>query len=205
MPRDFGQARMAALAWLMGFAQKKNHGDAFLTEHRPARGSSSPHAAWDWYYLQLLRQDTREICAAARELARSSDPAGQWAYLHALSGRTGTDRSGRSSRPGAVDTTPPLPADELDRVVAGFQTLRKEKPQWLTTDVLTNVLTELKRAKRTKEEEQVYRDAVATASAGGQPGLLRQVLFVAAKRGDLDTVLGFFDRLNKLQGSAPAP
>ncbi len=35
MPGDYGQARMAALAWQMGFAQKKNQLDAFVKDHRP--------------------------------------------------------------------------------------------------------------------------------------------------------------------------
>jgi tetratricopeptide (TPR) repeat protein len=217
MPSDYGQARMAALAWQMGFAQKKNQGDKFVKEHRPqsrdrqgadkrslpdGRGSGDARAAWDWYYLQCLRQDMREMYLAARELARSPDPAAQWAYLHALSSRLGNQR-GRPSRPGAVDTTPPLAADELNRVLASFERLHKEKPQWLTTDVLNNVLTELKRAKRTKDEERIYHEAVAAASTSGQIGLLQQTVNVAAERGDLDTVLKFFDRLDKLQGSAP--
>src|SRR6185437_326860 len=108
------------------------------------------------------------------------------------------NQRGQPSRPGAVDTTPPLPAEELDSVLAGFHRLRKEKPQWLTTDVLNNVLTELKRAKRTKDEERTYREVVATASASGQVGLVQQILSVAADRGDLETVLRFFDRLDKL-------
>ncbi|HTU17039.1 MAG TPA: DUF1583 domain-containing protein [Gemmataceae bacterium] len=216
MPSDYGQARMAALAWQMGFAQKQNQNDAFLKAHRPPsrdrQGAVSPplpdgrgsdgRVAWDWYYLQMLRQDLRAVYLAAQELARSPDPAGQWAYLHALAGRLGNQR-GRPSRSGAVDTTPPLPAEEIDRVLAGFHRLRKEKPQWLTTDVLNNVLTELKRAKRTKDEERTYREIVAAASASGQVSLVQQVLSVAADRGDLESVLRFFDRLEKLQGSAP--
>jgi tetratricopeptide (TPR) repeat protein len=221
MPSDYGQARMAALSWQMGFAQKRDRSDAFLKEHRPAslsggrqppersktQGADAPRsgdlrAAWDWYYLQMLRQDMREVYAAARELARSPDPAAQWAYLQALSNRTGGNPR-QPSRAGAVDTTPPLPAEEVERLVAAFQRLRKEKPQWLTTDVLTNVLKELKRAKRTKDEERIYGEAVATASSSGQVGLVQQAMSVAAERGDLDTVMQFFDRLDKLQGSAP--
>ncbi len=203
MPSDYGQTRLAALGWLMGFAQKQNRNDAFLKEHRPAKGTS-PQVVWDWYYLQQLRQDNREIYAAARELARSPDPAAQWAYLHSLTGRTvAAGQYIRPNRSGSVDNTPPLPAEELERVIAAFQRLRKEKPQWLTSDVLTPTLTELKRAKRTKDADKVYQDAVATAATSGQVGVVQQVLGVAAERGDIDTVLKFFDRLDKLQTGSP--
>jgi tetratricopeptide (TPR) repeat protein len=218
-PNDYGQARMAALAWQMRFAQKKNRSEEFVKARRPLSGgrksperaktpgayasrSGELRALWDWYYLQLLRQDLRETYQAARELARSPDPAAQWTYLHSLSGRLGTERNRPASRTN-VDTTLPLPADEIERVLASFQLLRKEKPQWLTTDVLTNVLAELKRARRTNDEERIYREAVTAASQNSQPDLVQQILNVAAARGDVETVLQFFERLEKLQGNTP--
>jgi tetratricopeptide (TPR) repeat protein len=236
MPRDYGEARMAALAWLLGFAQKQEQGEAFLKAHRPpslrrgeeekrrkgenkkeraATDSSSPvllfssspllRSAWDWYYLQSLRLDWREVYKTSRELARSPDPAASFAYLHALGART-TNAGYYYYRPGrrnSPDTTPALLEEEIDFVLAKFQHLRKEKPQWLTTDVLTNVLTELKRARRSKDEEQVYRDAVATALSSGQLFIAQNVLSVAAERGDLETVLKCFERVERLQGGAP--
>ncbi|HEY7329262.1 MAG TPA: tetratricopeptide repeat protein, partial [Gemmataceae bacterium] len=45
MPRDYGQARMAALSWLLGFAQKQERGEAFLKAHRPASGGRQPPVA----------------------------------------------------------------------------------------------------------------------------------------------------------------
>ncbi len=216
-PRDYGQARMAALGWQLAFEQKKGHGDAYVKKHHPrsrdrkgaeaislpyGRGSIDLRTAWDWYYLQTLRQDMREVYTAARELTRSPDPAAQWAYLASLSNRTGSQR-GRPARPGGADTTPPLPAEELERVIASVQLLRKEKPQWLTTEVLNNVLTELKRAKRSSDEERIYREVITAASGSGQVGQVQQALNVAAQRGDVDTVLCFFERLEKLQGNAP--
>ena len=86
--------------------------------------------------------DWREVYKATRELARSPDPAASFAYLHALAMRT--INSGYFYRPrrnNATDTIPPLPKEEVDLVVKTFQHLRKEKPQWMTSDILTNVLT----------------------------------------------------------------
>ncbi|HZV06513.1 MAG TPA: tetratricopeptide repeat protein, partial [Gemmataceae bacterium] len=228
MPRDYGQARMAALAWLLGYAQKQNQGEAFLKTHRPSIAKASGVASaprekntrekntrganaiplagaagwWDWYYLQQLRLDWREVYKAARELARSPDPAAAFAYLHSLASRT--TNSGRfyfrPNRAKTTDTTPALPAEEIDVVMAAFQRLRKEKPQWLTSDVLSNVLTELKRARRSKDEEQIYRDAVTTAQSSGQLVIVQNILTVAAERGDQETVLKCFERVERLQG-----
>src|SRR5262249_23897510 len=70
-PDDFGQARLAALGWLLAFAQKENRQDAFLKERRTAaeRAGADLRAQWDWYYLQILKQDARLIYEAARPLA----------------------------------------------------------------------------------------------------------------------------------------
>ncbi|HEY7326851.1 MAG TPA: DUF1583 domain-containing protein [Gemmataceae bacterium] len=159
---------------------------------------------WDWYYLQQLKLDWREVYKTARELASSSDPAASFAYLHALANRT--TNAGYFYRPkrtnNAPDTTPALPKEEIDLVLAAFQRLRKEKPQWLTSDVLTNVLTELKRARRSKDEEQIYRDSVATALTSGQLFIVQNVLTIAADRGDQETALKCFERVERLQGGA---
>jgi tetratricopeptide (TPR) repeat protein len=202
-PRDYGQCRVAALAWLYGFAEAKDRGDAFIRAHRPERGRAGegPRAAWDWYYLQQLRLDQRQIFEAARVLARNPDPVAQWAYLNALGGRTSSGRVFRPQGTSGRDNTPPLPPAQLDEMLARFRRLRQQKPEWLTTTVLTNVLTELKRARRSKEEEQVYRAAVAAIASATQAANVLQVLNVAGARGDLETALKLFDKLDKLQGA----
>ncbi|MGH7192877.1 MAG: tetratricopeptide repeat protein, partial [Candidatus Saccharimonadales bacterium] len=89
MPDDFGQARMAALAWLLALADKDNQQEAFLAEQRTAleRAEQSKNAEavarvhWDWYYLQSVRQDYPAVFAAAKSLAEDGDPMGQYVYL----------------------------------------------------------------------------------------------------------------------------
>src|SRR5262249_34828039 len=101
----------------------------------------------------------------------------------------------RRARPGDVDNTPPLPKDELDQVLTCYQAVRKQRPDWLTSQIVSNVLTELKRAKRTQEEEQLYRDAVPGAT---RSETMEQVVPRARERGDVDGLLKLPDKLEQL-------
>ena len=98
----------------------------------------------------------------AFRLDRTPDPSAQWVYLNALPDRTavaGRPTWWRSPTMG-VDAAPPLPEEQVKSVLASYDRLRRQKPQWLTSSVLLNVLTELKRARRPKDEERVYKQAV---------------------------------------------
>ena len=59
-PRDYGQARMASLGWLLGFSAAGNSQQAFISSYRPSKAqrANDPRRLWDWYYLQLVRQDS---------------------------------------------------------------------------------------------------------------------------------------------------
>src|SRR5438445_13414815 len=96
-----------------------------------------------------------------------------------------------------VDKTPPLPAEQVDLVLSAYNRLRKQKPEWLTTLVVNNVLTKNKRPKRTAEENRIYKEAVDSASTIES---VNEVLEVAATRGDLDGALKLFAKLEQLQG-----
>src|SRR5262249_60265200 len=111
-----------------------------------------------------------------RALPGTPDPPAQWADLNALSGGAAPPGRALFRRPrpaGAPDHTPPLPPDQLAEVLASYDRLRRQKPEWLTSSALTNVLTELKRARRVRDEERVYRGAVEAAN---QVAVVLQVL-----------------------------
>src|SRR5262249_18553497 len=87
-PEDFGQARMAALAFLLVQAQRSNTHEEILREFRESAAKATvadPRPRWDWYYLNLARNEARDAYEAARDLARltPNEPAAQWAYLNA--------------------------------------------------------------------------------------------------------------------------
>ena len=72
MPTDFGQARMAAEAWLLSIATKKGTGDEYLVKRREAWQSKKEdsRATWDWYYLQSVRQDGPELYEATKAIGQ---------------------------------------------------------------------------------------------------------------------------------------
>ncbi|HTK76315.1 MAG TPA: tetratricopeptide repeat protein, partial [Gemmataceae bacterium] len=199
VPDDFGQARMAALGWLYGFAQKENKQDEFTQTARAAKEKAGVDGRqqWDWLYFQMVKQDQKGTWEAAKEMAGVPDPSAAWVFLSNLSSRTGTNRRVSYSRRNSEgpDTVPPLADDELQQVVAAFRRVKQQKPEWVTTPILTNVLKELKRAKRPDEGDAIYKEVLAAAV---KPEQIQQVLSLSAERGDVDGALVLFDRLGKL-------
>jgi tetratricopeptide (TPR) repeat protein len=198
-PIDYGQARLACLAWQLGFAIKDSKQDEVIKVYRDAKDkpNADQRVLWDWYYLQLARQDHKEIFEVARRLASGQDPSGQLAFLSSLGERTvgASPRYSRGNNPDR-DTTPALPPEQIELMLNCFRKLRQQKPDWLGMFLVQNVVKELKRAKR-PEEDQIYRD---TLSAANTPVAVTEALGVAAERGDVETVLTLFGKLEKLQG-----
>ena len=121
-PVDFGQARMAALGWLYAASLKEGDPDAWAKGRQldAERPGADPRLLWDLYYLQIVRALPREIFAATVRLARTlpGDPAAQYVFLTALSGRA-TDsnvivRVAIAAAGTAADKVPPLPPRRAD-------------------------------------------------------------------------------------------
>ncbi len=206
-PTDFGQARMAALGWLYAASLKEKDPDAWFKDRRAEvdRPQADPRTRWDWYYLELIRSEPREIFAAAVRLARAlpTEPTAQYAFLTALGARaTASNLSRRYYAPGGnaskVDKTPPLPEPELALVLDGFEALRKRRPDLIHSQILSNVGTELKRSKREKEEAAFYKSAVDAANTLES---VAAVLAYAGERGDVDGLLAMAEKHERLQGA----
>jgi predicted Zn-dependent protease len=207
-PGDFGQARMASLAWLVAIAEKKGKakGDEVIARFRKAaeKTPADPRALWDSFYLALLRYDNAATLAAGKLLSQRvpNDPLALWAYLYSLGGRErlAGQRIYVNGNLGqqAKDTTPPLPAAELDHVMVCYRALRARRPELAQTQVLHVVFTELKRAKRTDEENKLYRESIDRAT---QIAELAGVFALAAEKGDVDALLLLCDRYERLQSA----
>ncbi len=203
-PQDYGQARMAALGWLVGLADRQgaDKGKALIAEFRKAaeKKPADVQALWEWFYLCEMRFDNAGAYKAARDLTRATptDPLALWAYLYTLGGRQlglGSryyNYSGRDS----LNNAPPLEKDELDHVMACYQALRARRPELAQAQVLQNVSDELKRAKRTADEERFYRDAVAQSQQFAQ---VAGAFTLAARRGDVEGLCQLLDRYERLQ------
>ncbi len=205
-PDDFGQARMAALGWLYQLASKAGKQDELVADLRLARDKapSDPRPHWDLYYLQVLRMEFGDTFEAALPLAGAdpTNPSAQFALLNSLPVRAKNGQSAIYQAAEKGDGTPPLPAEQLDRVLAAFRALRSRQPDWIHAAILTATAEELKRGGRPEAIDAFYKDAVASASDADSAA---SVLRLAAERGDVDGVIQLFDRHERLRGNKPLP
>jgi hypothetical protein len=88
-----------------------------------------------------------------------------------------------------------LPAPELDRLLTAYQALKTRRPDLANGEVLINLTTEIKRAKRTDDAQKVYDDASASAIQLPQ---IAGVIDLAGERGDVAALLLLCERLNRL-------
>ena len=166
------------------------------------KNPADPRAMWDWFYLSLLRYDNAGIVAAGKRLSQGApnDPLALWAYLYSLGGRERAAGqrivTGLGSGNQVKDTTPPLPAAELDHALVCYRALRARRPELAESQILQIMFTELKRAKRTDEEEKLYRESIGGATKIGQ---LAGVFGLAAEKGDVESLLLLCDRYERLQ------
>jgi tetratricopeptide (TPR) repeat protein len=205
VPLDFGQVRLAAIAWRLSLASRENRPEDFLKECQEAKEKSPGDArpAWDWYYLQTVRMEPKEIFEAAKNLAKRlpADPAAQWALLNSLTNRTlGANQQQVYRQPGsnAPDPTPALPPEEVDLVLSCYESFQNRRAD-LSPSVLADVLAELKRANRKEDADRIYRLAMASMVPGSPSASL--LGNVAAERGDFDGLLAHIEKLERSPGS----
>jgi len=208
VPSDFGSARLAALAILHLHAQELETSDSFTENLRDAAEAddAGERARWDWCYLQAFLQDRQEMYLAARQLSELPRLDAKYIYLTMLPQRVERQQTTAASGGEPKDTTPPLPPDEIEHMIACYQQVRLQKPEWLRYGGgLQFVLGELERAKQQERADKLYQEAVASAE---RIETITSLLSVAAARGDVETTLGLMDKLDAkalARGSSATP
>ncbi|MGH7127022.1 MAG: tetratricopeptide repeat protein, partial [Planctomycetaceae bacterium] len=200
-PGDFGQARMAALAWLHGDAEREDRLEAFLERVRPQDDdpTDDEQAHRDWLYLQTVTNNQQECYETARVLSKLPDAGYRAYYLGQLTYRTGeyVQAFGNQEQNAAP---PPLPAEELEHVLACYASLRAQRPEWLP-NVLSSVMAELARAGQDAKAEELFQQVVAQADT---PAAVWKMIGIAGQRGDLDATLALLDQLDAIEVAAPS-
>jgi tetratricopeptide (TPR) repeat protein len=196
-PADYGEVRIAALGWMYEAAHARDGGEPFAKALREAKdkAGSDPRPVWDWYYFQALRGENKDMLATAMALSKGDDSAGQLALLNSLSSRVNPNRFRRMGAD-VKDKTPPLPADQLEHVLACYRRLKTVNPDWVSATIMQAVMTEVKRAKREDQEKAMYKELLAAAHT---PNHVREALGVAIERNDVEGTLDLFARLDRLQ------
>lgn len=209
-PQDFGQARMAAVAWQYKIAgdESTEKQEAFLADlhKRVTEPNAGPRTMWLLYYLETVRRDQQAVHKVARLLSNDPAPEGQHSYLMSLVNRVGNGgqyaTQGFSMQQGGTDSVPPLPDKELDHILNCFDTVIVLHPEWVGKGTIGNTVTELKRAGRDDDAARVLRTAMENANRGHT---LNDAIAIAGREGEIDVMLKLFDKLERLRGNSVDP
>jgi tetratricopeptide (TPR) repeat protein len=199
-PADFGQARLAATAWLVRLSRRDGKDRQALVERfrrERQKVPADPQVLWDWVHLQMILDKGELAYATVQELARGPDLAARWLFLRGPDclvrlaslpkGMPGKD--GPEKRP-----SPP----DLEQLLACSRSLRQQRPDWLTDAAqdrgTLRLILELRRAGRGPEEEKIARELLAEAE---DPSSIRRALEIAALRDDVAGVVLLCDRVRK--------
>ena len=208
-PADFGQARMAALGWLVSLADKEGPGRMNdLIARLRADALKTPanlHAIWSWLYVCVVRFDNAGAFEAGKRLTdvAPGDPLALWTFLHTLGARKTPlgERYFASQLRSPEENVPPLEQNEIDHVTSCYRALRARRPELAQAEIIQNVSNELSWANRVDEENRFYGEVVDGAVQIGQ---IAGALLLAAKRGDFDALTRLFDRYERVQAGLSA-
>ena len=198
-PSDYGQARLAAMAWLLRFAQLEEQEKEFIKEYETAAQQPQPsrRSLLDWFYLNLVKQDNPGTYAAAKLLSQEGDAAGNYLALRYLPSRVPSTPS-RSEN--AKDTTPPLPPEQIETMLQQFAELQQQKPEWISSYLFNIVTTELKRADMQAKADQLYAEAKKRVT-NSNIDQMNLVMSLASERGDVETMLAIYKKLDHIGGT----
>ena len=119
-PADFGQARMAAMGWLVGLAQKQGTpqvDEVVASFRKPAeKRPADLRALWDWLYLCSVRLD---YAGALRGRPRAR--AARRRPTRSRSGRSCIAWEAGRPPPGQTDRRSPSSGTQEDNVAAARQ------------------------------------------------------------------------------------
>lgn len=200
-PHDFGTARMASLAWLNVFARNSGKEDEFVNQRRVlAEKATDRRSAIDWYYMVIIRNDTKEQYEILKKMSKQPDAdiAIKSLYLTMLNGRNPNARSAINEETGEQEMKiDPLDNDELEHVLACYKSLDDGTSMINYGQTFIEVVSaELKRAGRAEEAEKMYREAIEAAKS---PMQIASVLSGTIQRGDYQTALKLLDRMAEMK------
>ncbi|MDB5339573.1 MAG: tetratricopeptide repeat protein [Planctomycetaceae bacterium] len=215
-PATFGNARMGAYVWLLSRAQSTGQEEDFWKKQRAAweQATTSPRAAWDWYYLQLVNQEAWEESSSAqveitRSLVNQPRPTADATllFLKALENREvqlSPVAVAQADGKGPQKKQLPLSDVDLQLMLTQYQRTQID-PEFAGTmqsgtgiDLLRTVRRELKIAERMPKANQLLDQALKHAT---NPAQLVALMGVVANDANPEQVLKLWDRLDQLPTS----
>ncbi|NOX57192.1 MAG: tetratricopeptide repeat protein, partial [Planctomycetes bacterium] len=205
IPRDFGQARVAALAGLFGCAQKKGEEKGFV--ERVRRQAKAPQSTTrqrrDWYYLQAVLQaagvkEQHQYEAALLLSKTDLTPETAWAYLNSLPLRRYSSQTGAS--PGSAKRLKPLSDEEIEHMLRCYELVTRHftgttfPAIWQPAQV---VLIELESAGKKEKADAHYREIVEAARRSSD--WIAVALYCTISRNDVATALELLDHMKRAE------
>jgi len=211
-PSSYGDARMAAIAWIYRFALDAGKAPEVLERfNKPIEEAQvPPRALWDAAYLQSIteynqssQQERMKITPLARKLAGTGEMAGHYRLLTAVQYRMSSYRGSQSPEP------EPLSKEDMDLMMRSFNALREWVSRFPDSDMYVQsytamILEELKRSGRTDEEQRLYQELIAEQDS---PAAQQGAFSILVLREDVPEALKVFDKLARstLKTVKPTP
>ena len=219
-PVDYGQARLAAMAWQMKFAQTSGKLVDFVnTRNEILAKSNERRDLVDSYYLASLNSNPKGAYQNLKKLSLRPDADREMLqlYLYSLRDRgpaetpTAETPADASDPDDVADIDPdfdrngnridiaPLDKLELDHVIDVAKRLASltelNQYSWSMGTHLELVAAELKRSGRKAESRKLMSDAILNAK---EPAEIYSVMLGTIQRDDYDTAIRLLDRLAEL-------
>lgn len=201
-PRDYGQARMAAIGWLYRFALNEKQDEAFVADRTKTAEDekASPRTLWDFIYLKTLtgsldNNRTDELFPVARKLAAQEDLHGQYLFTYLLMYRQPDYRRGS----GQVEVAA-LAKDDVEVMLKSFEAIRawargEGGSDQMVSYIANSVMAELKKAGRVDDEQRLFNELIVEAK---DPEQLTYAISAYVNRDEPAATLAAFDKWAKL-------
>ena len=216
-PRDFGQARMASLGWLILFARNAGTEAEFINSRREiGMQATSRREFFDWYYLASLAGNGRDQYLVLKKLSQRPDADGDLKrlYLNSLMGRGVDPEEAKVAAENVpVEESPnPLPKlskldqEEMEHVLACYRSLDDRSLLRNNSQSFLQVVSdELIRAGRKDEADSLRHETIQNAKTQLE---VASLIPKAVERNDFELSLNLLNRLNELKAdpsSNPSP
>ena len=210
VPKDFGQARMASLAWFVALARSTGADAEFIKTRRESGiQAETRREIVDWCYLAAVAGNQRDVYLVLRKLSQRPDADHEikTLYLRSLLSRgVGPgevavpleELSSDAEAPKSGNKLPVLSKDEMEHVLACYRSLSDPNLQATNTvdAYLQVVLDELKRSGRKDEAEALLKETIQGAKSQTE---IATLINAAVERNDFDGVMGLLNRLSELK------
>ncbi len=201
IPGDFGTLKVAALTLLYDDAKGKKKGKEFVKAYQlKIEKPNATNQEWmDWCYVNLAIDDFKNnqfknVIHALSVVSKQSTLPYKVLYLYALTG-SGRTHFGGSPEERTRKDRKPYDKKEVDHILACYKEILRVKPEWMQSNFILQVMSELERSGRKKEADELYQDTIQAANT---PQLIQKTIQLAVMQEDGDALFTLIRKYDSL-------